>query len=133
VLVGVRQGDRPSPTLFGLFIEVLEQYIKRAVGPACTWQGKVPAVLHTAVCMLMYADDVVLLGSDPATLQLQLDALAQFGTDWDMRCQPGQNQGGGVQLGRGWGPGSQPCPSHLGLPGAASGTGPAIQVPGAHL
>ena len=48
------------------------------------WQGRVPAVLRTAVYMLMYADDVVLLANDPATLQLQLDALAQFCTDWDM-------------------------------------------------
>jgi hypothetical protein len=32
--------------------------------------------------MLIYADDVVLLVNDPATLQLQLDALAQFCTDY---------------------------------------------------
>jgi hypothetical protein len=35
--------------------------------------------LRTAVYMLMYTDDVVLVANDPAgTLQLQLNALAHF-------------------------------------------------------
>ena len=61
---------------------MLEQYIRRAVGP--DWQGKVPGLLGMAVLMLIYADDVVLVANDPAALQRQLDALAQFCSDWDM-------------------------------------------------
>jgi hypothetical protein len=34
--------------------------------------------------MLLYADDVVLVAHDAATLQQQLDPLSQFCTDWDM-------------------------------------------------
>jgi hypothetical protein len=34
--------------------------------------------------MLLYADDVVLVAHDAATLQQQLDAVSQFCTDWDM-------------------------------------------------
>jgi hypothetical protein len=34
--------------------------------------------------MLMYADDVVLVATDPGTLQLQLDAQVHFCGDWDM-------------------------------------------------
>jgi hypothetical protein len=40
---------------------VLEQYIKRGLGP--DWQDRVPLVLCTAVYMLMYADVVVLVSN----------------------------------------------------------------------
>ena len=82
VLVGVRQGDPLSPTLFGLFVEVLEQYIRQSIGS--DWRGKVPELLGVAVFMLLYADDVVLIANDPDTLQAQLQALEQYCHDWDM-------------------------------------------------
>ena len=82
IMMGVRQGDPLSPTLFGLFIEVMEDYISKALGPA--WQGQVPGVMELAVWMLLYADDMVLIAKTPAALQKQLDALAQFCTGWDM-------------------------------------------------
>ncbi len=79
VLVGVCQGDPLSPTLSGLFVEVLEQ--DKSVGS--DWRGKVPDLLGMAVFMLLYADDVVLIANDPNILQAQL-ALEQYCHDWDM-------------------------------------------------
>jgi hypothetical protein len=69
--------DPLSPTLFGLFVEVLEQYIRRqSVGS--DWRGKVRELLkEVAVFMLLYADDVVLIANNPDTLQAQLQALEQ--------------------------------------------------------
>ncbi len=65
-----------SPTLFGLFVEVLEQYIRKSVGS--DWRGKVrELVKEVAVFMLLYADDVVLIVNNPDTLQAQLQALEQ--------------------------------------------------------
>ncbi len=60
-----------------------------------------------------------LLANDPATLQLQLDALARFCTDCDMDGQPGQNQGVGVQLRAGLAAGQPASPS---TPGSSRGS-----------
>ena len=82
MLVGVRQGDPLSPTLFGLLIELLDQYVSSAIGQQ--WQGKVPGLEGIPLPLLLYADDLVLIASDPHTLQQQLDALADFCAHWDM-------------------------------------------------
>ena len=78
----MRQRDPLSPALFGIFIELLEPYISRAVGP--DWQDKVPGLMGMAAFLLLYADDVTLIAIDPDTLQLLLDTLHQFCADWDM-------------------------------------------------
>ena len=69
---GVKQGDPLSPLLFGIFIDEFEEWLASRlpeVGVECSNQ---------LIRLLLYADDMVLLSSDPEGLQKQLDLLSEF-------------------------------------------------------
>ena len=69
--MGVKQGCPLSPTLFGLYVDGLEKHLETADIDA-------PTVRGVLVPLLLYADDLILVSTTAAGLQMQLDALASF-------------------------------------------------------
>ena len=61
--MGVKQGCPLSPTLFGLCIDQLEEFIPRELSN----DGNGPAIGLFTLLLLIYADDVVLFAHDMAT------------------------------------------------------------------
>ena len=71
--LGVKQGCPLSPTLFGLFLDGLDAYLRRTVpeaGPHLRTGEGVPD--------LAYADDITLLAKSAAELQLLIDAVDAY-------------------------------------------------------
>ena len=78
-LMGVKQGcpwvamGWPlSATLFGLFVDGLEQHLMDTVG------HDAPSLSGVLIPLLLYADDLIIMSMTAAGLQRQLDALQQF-------------------------------------------------------
>jgi hypothetical protein len=71
--MGVKQGDPLSPLLFGLFIDRCQQFLTSQ----CPGIG-VNITKDMLACVLLYADDLVLLAKDAPGLQALLDALHIF-------------------------------------------------------
>ena len=72
--IGVKQGCPLSPTLFGMYIDEMSDYIDR--------EGDRGAQLaRTWIPLLLYADDIVLIAESPDGMQKQLDALHRFVED----------------------------------------------------
>ena len=67
---GVRQGDTLSPTLFSFFINDLASELKE-LGLGIDING-------TKICILLYADDMVLIANSEAELQSMLNVMYQW-------------------------------------------------------
>ena len=71
---GLPQGDSISPTLFGVFINDLTQYIRDSV----------PADTHLGCDHLMYADDILLISRSPEKLQVLVETVHTYCQQWGL-------------------------------------------------
>lgn len=76
--IGLRQGCPLSPTLFGLYLDDLEDYILSTPDAGLVNVGDATAP------PLDFADDVALISTTQDGLQKQLDSLQSFSEQWEM-------------------------------------------------
>ena len=72
--MGVKQGCPLSPTLFGLCIDQIEDFIPQEL----LENTDGPAIGGFALLLLIYADDVVLFAYDMESLQTFVDSIHAF-------------------------------------------------------
>ena len=72
--IGVKQGCPLSPTLFGMYVYEVSDYVDKE-GDRGAW------LAGTWIPLLLYADDIVLISKSPEGMQRQLDALHNFAQD----------------------------------------------------
>ena len=71
-LLGVKQGCPLSPTLFGLYVDGLENHLLQTPGIDA------PELIGEMIPLLLYADDLILMSTSKEGLQRQIDAMAAF-------------------------------------------------------
>ena len=71
-LMGFKQGCPLSATLFGLFVEGLEEHLMTTPG------HDAPSLSGVLILLLLYADDLTIMSTTPAGLQRQPNALQLF-------------------------------------------------------
>ena len=75
--IGVKQGCPLSPTLFGIYIDKLEECLEKA---GCVS----PTLIGILINLLLYADDIVLMARSPHDLENQLRIIKDFFSDMGM-------------------------------------------------
>ena len=83
--IGVKQGCPLSPTLFGMYVDEVSDYIEREGDRGAQLSG-------TWIPLLLYADDIVLISDSPEGMQRHLDALHTFAQDTGMSVNLGKTK-----------------------------------------
>jgi hypothetical protein len=92
-VLGVKQGDPISPPLFGVFIEMLPEFIQAANNanlettqqhglPPCDWLDCCPDLEGFTLFYMLFADDLSLITTNALRLQNMLDCLSNFCTEF---------------------------------------------------
>ena len=84
VTLGVKQGCRLSPTRFALYIDDLAEEIKAL---NCGIE-----MGDDQLALLLYTDDIVLIGPSEEALQLMLDKLQELCTKWRLTINKGKTK-----------------------------------------
>ena len=77
---GVKQGDNLSPTLFSIYLNDLATELKDMK------LGTMLGDMH--ICILLYADDIVLISENEQNLQNMLDHVNAWCLKWQMKINP---------------------------------------------
>ena len=75
--VGLRQGEVMSPILFALFVEDLELYLQDNINSGLSKDD-------ITMILLLFADDMAILGKSPAEVQSHLDRLYLYCNSWGL-------------------------------------------------
>ena len=78
-VMGVKQGCPLSPTLFGLYLDDLEEAMR-----AKQHLLDSPSLAGLTLLALLYADDLALVSTSMAGLQAQLDVLQEYADRWGL-------------------------------------------------
>ena len=77
ILVGLRQGEVISPIMFSLFIEYIELYLQENVDSGMQLND-------ICLILLLFADDMIILGETPDELQKSLNLLHTYCEEWSL-------------------------------------------------
>ena len=77
-VVGLKQGEVMSPILFSLFIEDLELFLQDDVNCGLSFND-------IMFVLMLFADDMVILGNSRADLQQRLDLLSEYCSKWGLQ------------------------------------------------
>ena len=76
--VGLRQGEVMSPLLFSIFVEDLELFLQNDI--ECGIQ-----IDDILLILLLFADDMAIVGKSPREIQTQLDNLYEYSKTWGLQ------------------------------------------------
>ena len=80
--IGVRQGENLSPFLFSVFVNDLEQHLLRS-GNVLDF-GDLEVSNWLRICVLLYADDTIIMADSAEQLQRALDDLKEYCNRWKL-------------------------------------------------
>ncbi|KAH3733781.1 hypothetical protein DPMN_040215 [Dreissena polymorpha] len=76
--VGLRQGEVMSPLLFSLFVEDLEMFLQNDVSSGLS-------IDDIVLILLLFADDMAIIGKSPAEVQKHLDLVSNYCKCWGLK------------------------------------------------
>ena len=101
ISIGLRQGEKLSPIMFSLFLEDVEQHLQNEQTDGVT-------LLNLCVTLLLFADDMAIIGSSPEDLQTNLDSLESYCDRWGLEVNTEKSKivvfrrGGKIKQGEKW-------------------------------